>query len=106
MWSLTVRKIKIPISVNIFGPGSTLLLLKVWHSTFNPSTESFTTMPIWIRLPNLALQFWFDAIGNLLGSFLTIDVDTSKFAHTTFTHILVQLDTSKNLLADITLKSW
>ncbi|GLJ32358.1 hypothetical protein SUGI_0651190 [Cryptomeria japonica] len=33
------------------------LMLKPWHPTFNPVSESFDHTPIWIWLPNLPMQF-------------------------------------------------
>lgn len=83
-------------------------MVKPWHAAFKPSTETFNILPIWVHLPNLPLRFWinscFEAIGNSLGVFLVVDKDTSDFSHTTCAQILVDLDISKDLTANITLK--
>jgi hypothetical protein len=53
------------------------LMLKRWRLAFNPETEYFQYRHLWILLPALPLQFWnkaaLEAIGNSLGSFLSVD---------------------------------
>ncbi|GLJ44338.1 hypothetical protein SUGI_0928590 [Cryptomeria japonica] len=34
-----------------------MLMLKPWHPTFNPKSKSFDQTPLWIRLPNLPMQY-------------------------------------------------
>lgn len=34
-----------------------MLQLKSWHPNFDPSTESFSVLSIWVRLPNLPLHY-------------------------------------------------
>ncbi|XP_059071741.1 uncharacterized protein LOC131038386 [Cryptomeria japonica] len=77
------------------------LMLKLWHLNFNPESESFDCSPMWIRLPNLPLQYWFDscfeAIGNSLGKLLLTDDGSLNLLHTNFVCILVEMDTSMDL---------
>ncbi|XP_057833889.2 uncharacterized protein LOC131044554 [Cryptomeria japonica] len=85
------------------------LMLKPWHPTFNPELESFDRAPMWIRLPNLPLQYWFDscfeAIGNSLGKFLLIDDGSLNLLHTTFARVLVEMDTSMGLPSEISIST-
>ncbi|KAH9295953.1 hypothetical protein KI387_039541 [Taxus chinensis] len=95
------------IDKKLWALQSHYLVLKPWFPAFNPITESFACKPVWIRMPHLPLQFWdrtcLTAIGNTLGHTLFIDPQTTGFTHTTFARILVELDTSKNLPANIEL---
>lgn len=92
-----------------FWEDSHSLLLKPWHLAFNPNSETFDSTPIWIRLPNLPLQFWFDscfeAIGNSLGKFLMSDEVSLNLMHTTFARLLVEMDSSKDLPSEISIST-
>ncbi|GLJ50145.1 hypothetical protein SUGI_1066990 [Cryptomeria japonica] len=61
-----------------------MLLLKPWYQAFNLVTESFDMIPIWLRLPNLPLQFWFESFFEAIGNFLD-------------TRILVEMDLKNSL---------
>ena len=83
-------------------------MAKPWHKDFNPFTESFNKIPIWVCLPNLPIHLWLDsvleAIGGALGDFQIVDSATSDILHSTFARILVEMDVSKGLLEIIYLK--
>ncbi|GLJ24654.1 hypothetical protein SUGI_0471370 [Cryptomeria japonica] len=85
------------------------LMLKPWHPAFNLESESFDRTPVWIRLPNLPMQFWFDsyfeAIGNSLDKFLMTDDDSLNLLHTTFAHLVVEIDVSRDLPSEISISS-
>ncbi|GLJ05091.1 hypothetical protein SUGI_0010790 [Cryptomeria japonica] len=86
-----------------------VLMLKPWHPTFNPDSESFDQMPLWIRLLNLPMQYWFDlcfeAVGNSLGTFLMTDEDSLNLLHTTFARLLVMVDVTMGLPSEISITS-
>ncbi|GLJ53939.1 hypothetical protein SUGI_1152740 [Cryptomeria japonica] len=75
----------------------------------NPSLETFNNIPIWVRLPKLPLHFWvdplFEEVGDALGDFLMVDNDSNEIYHSTFAHILVEIDTSKGLPTEISLNT-
>lgn len=81
------------------------LSLKPWHPNFNPVTEKFEKVPLWVRLPNFPLHLRFnsylEAIGNSLGNFLMIDDDSSNLMHSTYAQILVEMEVTKTLLEEI-----
>lgn len=89
--------------------GRFTLMAKPWHMDFDPLSESFNKVPIWVRLPNLLIHLWqdsiFEAIGNALGVFLYVDSDTSDIFHSTCARFLVELDVSKGLPKAICLDS-
>ena len=57
----------------VLGGGRDGLLLKRWTPLFDPCTEKYDTLPIWVKMPNLPFEFWsldfFKLVGNSLGSF-------------------------------------
>jgi hypothetical protein len=65
--------------------------------------------PIWVRLPGLPMQFWnthrFAAIGNLLGSYLEVDMSFEDTGYMTVARILVKINLRKGLLQEITIDS-
>ncbi|XP_059068259.1 uncharacterized protein LOC131858826 [Cryptomeria japonica] len=62
-------------------------------------------MPIWVRLPNPPLHFWVDQlleeVGEALGDFLMVDVESSDILHSTYARILLDIDASKGLPTEI-----
>lgn len=86
-----------------------LLLTKPRHSDFNPLSEMFNKIPIWVKLPYLPLHMWvdyvFEEIGDAIESFIMVDNDSYGLYHTTFARILVELDVSKGLPAKIAINS-
>lgn len=87
-----------------------MLMAKPWHKDFNPSSETFNKMPIWVRLPNLPLHLWVDSlleeVGEALRDFLMFDADSFNIRHSTYARILMDIDVSKGLPAEIKLKSF
>ncbi|XP_059075127.1 uncharacterized protein LOC131875118 [Cryptomeria japonica] len=85
------------------------LLAKPWHIDFNPLSEKFNKIQVWVRLPYHPLHLWadslFEEIGDAIGSFIMVDNDSFELYHTTFARILVELEVSKGLLAEIAINS-
>jgi hypothetical protein len=73
-----------------------LFCSKPWHPLFDVNEEILSSMPIWIKLPNLPLQFWSDAglkaIGEVLDSFITVDKRYKFSKHQLVAHILVDIN--------------
>ena len=69
------------------------LLMQHWSPNFNPTTAFISTVPIWVRLPNLSLHLWNDPslrmIRNAIVQFHNICPNTTKFFKTTYAHICV-----------------
>lgn len=70
--------------------------------------ETFTSVPVWIRLYSLPLDYWkpksLKTIGNKLGHFLKISEETLKGKYTSFARICVEMDLSRALLEAIILE--
>ncbi|GLJ16365.1 hypothetical protein SUGI_0277300 [Cryptomeria japonica] len=85
------------------------LMIKPWYEDLNPSYESFCKMSIWVRLPNLPLHLWVDQlleeVGEALGDFLMVDVESFDILHPTYARILVDIDASKGLPTEIKLST-
>ena len=58
--------------------GKTPFQLKRWSSLFDADTERLDTIPVWVRLPGLASEFWnptsLNDIGKVLGTFIEADL--------------------------------
>lgn len=78
---------------------------KIVVSKLDPTIESFSVTLICVCLPNFPLHYWFQAcfvaIDNSLGNFICANENSKKIIHTTFSKILVELDTSKALSTEI-----
>lgn len=76
-------------------------MAKPWYSTFDLTTKSFNKIPLWVRLLNLPLYFWWDsvleAIRDSLGDFLLVDLIFSNICRMTYACILVEINVSKGL---------
>ena len=83
------------------------VLLKRWSPLFDHKREHLGVGPIWVRLPGLPMQFWFEDtfvhIGNALRSYLDHDKSYIAIGIMTMARILVHLDTREDLEESITL---
>ena len=72
------------------------LYMRPWMMNFVPERETFTSVPIWVRLYTLPLDYWqmesLSAIGNKLGRFVKISKATKKGKYTSFARICVEMD--------------
>ncbi len=75
---------------------------------FIPERETFTLVPVWIRLYSLPLYYWFPqslkAIRNKLGHFIKISDLTVRGKYASFARICVEMDLSGALLDEIILE--
>lgn len=81
--------------------------MQPWTPAFDPSTDSISSAPAYVRLSSLPLHFWGDvsleSIGNGLGKFLC-RCPESKQAHSTFARICVEMNFNKGFPAEIILQ--
>ena len=84
-------------------------MAKPWYKDFDPLTEFFNKIPLWVRLLNLPLHLWVDffleVVGEALGDFLLVDTSSSNVFQTMYACILVEIDVSKGLPEMIKLAS-
>jgi len=83
------------------------LLLKPWHPLFDAGCERVDSVPLWVRLPGLPLQYWKEyhlrEIGNLLGTFLEADLSFLETQQRQFARILVNVNIRDGLAEDMQL---
>ncbi|KAL8129222.1 LOW QUALITY PROTEIN: hypothetical protein V2J09_018377 [Rumex salicifolius] len=81
---------------------SQLLLLKQWHSGFDPSKESISQLDLWVRLHFLPEEFAnSDTLttileGNFVGSFLKMDPSRNSNRMNMFTHFCINTNVALN----------
>jgi len=72
---------------------------------FVPEQETFTSVPIWVRLYSLPLDYWqmesLTSIGNKLGRYVKTSEATRRGKYTSFARICVEMDLSRALLDDV-----
>jgi hypothetical protein len=73
-----------------------LLCVKPWYLLFYAKEEVLSSLPTWIKLPNLPLELWMNSglkvIGEVLGTFITSNVSYKSSNHCFVVQILVALD--------------
>lgn len=79
--------------------------MKSWTPEFNFKEEILTTIPLWIKLPNLPLNFWnvvvLSKIGSRLGQSFYANECTTQVRRISFARILVEMDVTKELLKNV-----
>ncbi|KAJ6299908.1 hypothetical protein OIU76_020828 [Salix suchowensis] len=84
------------------------LILKSMPEFFDFSTADMSTVPVWIKLPNLPLQCWspvcLSKIGSVLGKPVQCDVLTSSMSRLSFARILVEIDLLEDLKHSVKLE--
>ena len=77
---------------------ATGLYMQPWIMNFVPEFETFTFVPVWVRLYSLPLDYWqtesLAAIGNKLGRFVKVSEATRREKYTSFARICVEMDLS------------
>lgn len=84
------------------------LYMRPWMINFFLERETFTLVPIWVRLYSLPLDYWqpesLKVIGNKLGHFLKTLEATMRGKYTSFSHICIEMDLSGALPDEIILE--
>lgn len=84
----------------------TYLTIRKWVPNFIPDDSPPKILTAWVRIPNLAVEYFDSAflskIGSKIGKILRIDQTTAQAVRGQFTRISVEIDLTKPLLA----KNW
>ncbi|KAK1295057.1 hypothetical protein QJS10_CPA16g00398 [Acorus calamus] len=76
-------------------------ILRKWSPQVRMEQERLSSIPIWIRLPNLPLHLWeedcLSLIGSLLGVPLFVDSATLQCSHASYARICVEAQASSPL---------
>lgn len=85
----------------------TPLLLKHWHPLFDVSRERVDIVQLWVKLHGLPLHYWKEEhlreIGNILGSFIEVDMSFEKTKHQQVARILVNINIREGLAEELNL---
>ena len=75
---------------------------------FVPERETFTSVPVWVRLYSLPLDYWkhgsLAAIGNKLRCFVKASEATRRGKYTSYDRICVEMDLSGALPDELILE--
>lgn len=81
------------------------VIVKAWKLEFSFKDEVLKVIPLWIQLPNLALNYWgmdsLSRIGSLIGKPLFADECTTKQKRISYARMLVEVDMTKHVVYDI-----
>jgi len=84
------------------------LYMRPWKMNFVPERETFSLVPVWVRLYSLPLDYWqtesLAAIGNKLGRFVNAFEATRRGKYTSFARICVEMNLSGVLLDEVILE--
>ncbi|XP_031127559.1 uncharacterized protein LOC116029652 [Ipomoea triloba] len=93
------------------GPWMTLdhyLIVKDWVPTFDPTVDTTENVLVWVRFPNLPVEFYnllcLRKIGNKLGRTVRVDHTTSLVSRGKFARVCVEIDITKPLISTFTLE--
>ena len=88
--------------------GGHFLNIRVWEPNFKPTTAVCNMVAVWIRLPELPIEFYalcvLKEIGSAIGPVLRIDLNTAAEARGRYARICVQIDLNKPLVRQILLE--
>lgn len=86
----------------VFG---SVLLVQAWSPTFDPSRDESETMPVWVRISNLPVNFYHRAIlmgiGQGLGRAIRVDSTTLRVERAKFARVCVEINLKKPLKGTI-----
>ena len=81
------------------------LVLDRWHVNFDPLRERVKKRHLWVLLLGLPFPLWnrslLEGIGNTIGRFMAVEDDFMNSYDKRMAKILVELDISKGLPADV-----
>ncbi|KAG5219090.1 receptor protein [Salix suchowensis] len=84
------------------------LTVRTWHPNFDPFEASIDKVAVWVRLPDLAMEYYDSTvlwkIGDNIGKTLKIDRATSVGSRGKFARLCVEVDLTKPLLAKFKLR--
>ncbi|KAL0009628.1 hypothetical protein SO802_011130 [Lithocarpus litseifolius] len=82
--------------------GQQFLTIRLWEPEFKASEASFSSVAVWIRLPELLIEYYVPVvlrkIGEAIGLVLRIDAHTANGARGRFPRLCVQVNLDKPLI--------
>ena len=85
--------------------GEQFLAIKPWEPYFKASEATFSTMAVWIRFPELPIEFYDSSIlreiGSAIGPVLRIDSYTAMGTRASYARLYVQVNLTKSLITAV-----
>ena len=82
--------------------GGHFLAIKPWEPYFKAMEAKFSSVAVWVRLPELPIEFYdkivLKEIGNAIGPMLRIDYYTASSTRGSFVRLCIQVDLDKPLI--------
>ena len=85
------------------GPwfGQHFLAIRQWEPDFRPSTTTFSSVAVWVRLPELPIEYYDSSllkkIGQAIGTVLCFDAYTANGVRGCFARLCIQVNLNKPL---------
>ncbi|XP_020700723.1 uncharacterized protein LOC110112751 [Dendrobium catenatum] len=90
--------------------GGNLVGLDRWTPNFSPTSMEGLSSPVWIRLPNLPLQYWDECniarIATKIGTPLWIDALTANWGIREYARVCVRMNLANKLQAGVWVNGW
>ncbi|XP_019242636.1 PREDICTED: uncharacterized protein LOC109222774 [Nicotiana attenuata] len=84
------------------------IIMKAWSEEFNLHDEVLKTIPLWVKLPNLPVNWWsmttLSKIGSALGNPIYADECTTGAVRISYARLLVEMDVTKPLPRQVKLQ--
>lgn len=81
------------------------LVVKKWSQDFRPSLERISSTLVWVRLPELPIEYYnamfFTRVGNKLGTTIKIDKNTLEAKRGCYARICVEISLDKPLIPHV-----
>ncbi|XP_075658634.1 uncharacterized protein LOC142628411 [Castanea sativa] len=94
--------------VQVGGPwfiGEHFLTIRAWEPNFRPSSANVSTAALWVRLPELPIEYYdkeaLTDIGRAIRLVLKVDSNTAREARGRYARICVQVDLEKPLIRSV-----
>ncbi|QHO29058.1 uncharacterized protein DS421_7g222010 [Arachis hypogaea] len=88
------------------GPWKVLdhyLTIRLWQPDFNPTTTAIDKIAVWIRLPDLPIEYYHRAIlqkiGGIVGRTIKVDTNTAEITREKFARLCVEVELDKPLVS-------
>lgn len=82
-----------------------LMILKHWNRHVGLERDVLSSIPVWIRFPNLQIQFWMQTIINKLastpGTPICSDIPTASHGRTSLATCLVEIYAKRRLASKV-----
>jgi len=87
------------LSSRVLGSGAHPFFWSLPGTFFYPRSEVLTKYLVWVKLPGLSMELWFEKwigeIGNLIGRTILVDTSFQSSVHRSVAKVPVELDVSE-----------